>query len=196
MVQRTFHDTYSYASSEGAVEVRGEARGLTQSIKEPEASRPMTGWQEILERHADHIPGSAAELWDWLLQQPMDMLTDLLAVVTAANLNAVNAKYDNGRSRLGNADQIATALGLDMRLWWSPEATFLSRLSKKEIAATMREAGCSDDAAKAVEKAPKAEAVAQAEKELDGTGWLPRLMATPCLKEPEAPSTFTAIAAE
>jgi ParB family chromosome partitioning protein len=196
MVQRIFHDTYSYTRSATAVEIRGEGKDVATSIKEPEASRPLTGWQEILERHTDHIPGSAADLWPWLLNQPMDVLTELLAVVTAANLNAVNAKYDNSRSRLANADQIATALGLDMRLWWSPEAAFLSRLSKKEIAATVREAGCSDDAARAVEKAPKAEAVAQAEKELDGTGWLPRLMVTPGLKEPEVPSTFTAIAAE
>ncbi|MER9254549.1 hypothetical protein NKI59_22565 [Mesorhizobium sp. M0598] len=37
----------------------------------------------------------------------------------------------------------------------------------------MREAGCSEDAANAVERTPKPEGVMQAEKELDGRGWLP-----------------------
>ena len=41
------------------------------------------------------------------------------------------------------------------------------------------EAGCSEDAAKAIERSPKTEAVAQAERELDGKGWLPSPLLTP-----------------
>lgn len=37
----------------------------------------------------------------------------------------------------------------------------------------MREAGCPEDAEKAVERAPKTGGVLQGEKELNGKGWLP-----------------------
>ena len=42
-------------------------------------------------------------------------MTDLLAFVTAANLNAVKAKHDHSRERLQQAEQIAVAVNLDMR---------------------------------------------------------------------------------
>lgn len=126
----------------------------------------MDGW-------GYRLPGDPADLWEWLIEQPTDVLTDLLAVVTAANLNAVSARHDASRSRIEQADQIAKTVNLDMRAWWTPEQEFLARLSKSTIASIMREAGCSEDAARAIERGPKAEAVAQAEKELDGKGWLP-----------------------
>ncbi len=56
------------------------------------------------------------------------------------------------------------------------QAAFLSRLSKGQIAEVLQEAGCTPHAVRAVEKAPKAEAVAEAEKLLQGTGWLPTLL--------------------
>ena len=66
-----------------------------------------------------------------------------------------------------------------MRAWWSPEQEFLSRLSKSTIAGILREAGCSEDAAKGIERSPKPEAVALAERELDGKGWLPSPLMMP-----------------
>lgn len=100
-------------------------------------------------------------------------------MVSAANLNAVTARHEISRGRIAQANQIAQAVDLDMRSWWSPEREFLSRLSKSTIATILREAGCSEDAAKAIERSPKTEAVAQAERELDGKGWLPSPLLTP-----------------
>ncbi|MGO6880137.1 hypothetical protein ACC702_24695 [Rhizobium ruizarguesonis] len=65
-----------------------------------------------------------------------------------------------------------------MRAYWTPDAAFLGRLSKSGIAEVLGEAGCSAEAVKALEKTPKAEAVAEAEKMLNGTGWLPGLLRT------------------
>lgn len=162
-----------------AVEVRGERKALDLSIRRPEACRALSGWIEIVEAWGYRLPGDQADLWTWLIDQPMETLTDLLAVVSAANLNAVTTRHDISRGRIAQASQIAQAVGLDMRSWWSPEQEFLSRLSKSTIAAILREAGCSEDAAKAIERSPKAEAVAQAERELDGKGWLPSPLLTP-----------------
>ncbi|MGO7397413.1 hypothetical protein ACCS88_06055 [Rhizobium ruizarguesonis] len=113
-----------------------------------------------------------------MLEQPTARLPDLLAFVTAANLNAVKAKHDQSRGRLTHAERIATALDLDMRAYWTPDAAFLGRLTKSGIADVLEEAGCAANAVRAIEKAPKAEAVAEAEGLLNGTGWLPAPLRT------------------
>lgn len=117
-----------------------------------------------------------------------------MALVAAANLNAVNAKHDHSRDRLQQAEQIATALKLDMHQFWTPETVFLSRLSKAQIAEVMQEAGCSKDAIRAVEKAPKAEAVAQAETALRGKTWLPVPLRLQCDDEGDETVTMAAAA--
>ncbi|MER9414058.1 ParB/RepB/Spo0J family partition protein [Mesorhizobium sp. M0589] len=185
LVSRVFYD-YHHGRVEPAVEISGQRRNLEPSIKEPEACRALTSWNELMEAWAHRVPGDPADLWPWLLAQPQDVLLDLLAVVAAANLNAVVARHDAGKQRVAQADLMAAAVGLDMRLWWTPDAAFLSRLSKADIAGVMREAGCTDDAAKAVERAPKPEAIVQAEKELDGKGWLPSALQLPVKPESEA----------
>lgn len=179
LVLRCFHDGYQYLRMDSAVEIRGERKALDPCIKEPEACRALTGWNEIVDGWGYRLPGDPADLWEWLIEQPTDVLADLLAVVTAANLNAVSARHDMSRSRIEQADQIARTVKLDMRAWWTPDEGFLSRLCKSTIASIMREAGCSEDAARAIERAPKAEAVAQATRELDGKGWLPAPLALP-----------------
>ncbi|KAA3448616.1 plasmid stabilization protein [Mesorhizobium sp. SARCC-RB16n] len=178
LVSRTFYD-YHHGRIEAAVEVTGQRRNLAPSIKEPDACRALTGWNEVLEMWGHRLPGNPNDLWLWLMDQPQDVLMELLAVVTAANLNAVVARHETGKERIANADLMAEALGLDMGLWWAPEAAFLSRLSKADISGVMREAGCPEEAAKAVERAPKPEGVLQAEKELDGKAWLPAALRAP-----------------
>ncbi|ESY35264.1 plasmid stabilization protein [Mesorhizobium sp. LNJC384A00] len=191
LASRVFYD-YHHGRIEPAVEITGQRRNLVPSIKEPDACRALSGWNEVMEGWGHRLPGDPADLWPWLVTQPQDVLLDLLAVVTAANLNAVVARHDTGKQRVAQADVMAAAVGLDMGLWWTPDASFLSRLSKVDIAGVMREAGCTEDAAKAVERAPKPEGVLQAEKELDGRGWLPAALRVPVRVESER----LAIAAE
>lgn len=191
LVSRVFYD-YHHGRIEPAVEIIGQRRNLVPSIKEPDACRALTGWNEAVEGWGHRLPGDLADLWPWLVAQPQADLFDLLAVVTAANLNAVVARHETGKQRIDHADLIAEAVGMDMGLWWTPDAAFLSRLSKADIAGVMREAGCTEDAAKAVERAPKPKGVLQAEKELDGKGWLPVALRMPVKVESES----LAIAAE
>ncbi len=166
----------SYTSVEAAVEVSGQRRELAPSIKEPAEARPLAAWQTMKEAWGDTLPGQPADLWTWLLDQPTDTLLELLAFVTAANVNGVKAKNDQSKGRLANAEQIAEAVGLDMRHHWTADATFLNRLSKAGIAEVLEDAGCAPQLGRVVEKAPKAEAVQEAEKHLAGKGWLPSLL--------------------
>ncbi|MQW85988.1 ParB/RepB/Spo0J family partition protein [Sinorhizobium saheli] len=174
MVGRIFLS--GYTTFEAAVEVSGQRRDLAPSIKEPAEARALAAWLTIKEAWGDTLPGQPADLWAWLLDQPTDKLLELLAFVTAANLNGVKAKHDQSRSRLENAGRIAEAVALDMRNHWTADATFLNRLSKAGIAEVLDEAGCAPQVVRGIEKAPKADAVAEAEKQLAGKGWLPPML--------------------
>lgn len=195
LVTKVFYEGPAFWRTESAIEVSGQRRDLAPSIKEPDACRALIEWMNIKETWADHIPGNPGDLWEWLLDQPTDRLADLLAFVAAANLNAVKAKHDHSRDRLQQAEQIAVAVNLDMGQFWTPEAVFLSRLSKAQIAEVMQEAGCSNDAIKAIGKAAKVEAVAQAETALRGKSWLPAPLRALHDDEADAPEAMT-IAAE
>ncbi|WP_197731748.1 HAD family hydrolase [Rhizobium ruizarguesonis] len=141
-----FYAGLASCRAEFPVEVSGQRRDLALSIKEPGAARALTDWLAIRETWGDHLPGQPADLRAWLLEQPTARLLDLLAFVTAVNLNSVKAKHDQSRGRLEQAEHIATALDLDARAYWTPDAAFLSRLSKSGIAEVLGEAGCAAEA--------------------------------------------------
>jgi ParB family chromosome partitioning protein len=183
LVLKTFLTGRAYWRIGSAIEISGQSKDLAPSIREPEACTALAEWNSTHEAWGYKLPGDPADLWKWLLEQDQAELLELLAVVTAANINAVEAKHDHDRDRLGHADQLATALKLDMHQHWKPEAPFLSRLSKAQIAAVMEEAGCARDAIKAALKAPKAEAVELAERTLAGKEWIPDLFRSRCGEE-------------
>lgn len=173
LVVRVFYEGPIYSRADSAVELSGQVKNLISSIKEPDECRALAAWNAVKEAWSYRIPGNPGDLLEWLMEQSPDTLADLLAVVVAANINAVEAKHDHSRERLAHADQLADALKLDMRQHWEPKAPFLSRLSKAQIVEVMTEAECRKTDIKAVEKATKAEAVTKAEKALTGKAWLP-----------------------
>jgi len=176
LVVKVFLNGPSFWRVGSAVEISGQMKDLAPSIKETEDCAALAEWNRIHESWGYKLPGDPGDLWEWLLEQTEGELLDLLAVVTAANINAVEAKHDHDRERLAHADQMAAALKLDMRQHWEPKAPFLSRLSKAQIAEVMEDAGCPKSAIKAAGKAPKAKAVELAEKALAGKAWLPALL--------------------
>ncbi len=174
LVGRIFH--HRAMAYDAAVEVFGQQRDLAQSIKEPTEARALAAWEAMKEAWGDVLPGQRDDLWTWLLDQPTDRLLELLAFVTAANLNGVKSKVDHSPERLANADRIAEAAGLDMRQHWTADARFLGRLSKAEIAGVLDEMGCPAQVVRSIEKAPKSEAVTAAESQMQGKGWLPAVI--------------------
>ncbi|TBZ05068.1 ParB/RepB/Spo0J family partition protein [Rhizobium leguminosarum bv. viciae] len=173
LVLKTFLTGNGYWRIGSAIEIGAQLKDLAPSIKETDACDALNEWTRIHEAWGYKLPGNPGDLWEWLLEQPLHDLLDLLAVVTAANINAVEAKHDHDRERLAHADQLAEALNLDMRQHWEPKTPFLSRLSKAQIAKVMEDAGCAKGAIKAATKAPKTEAIELAEKALTGKAWLP-----------------------
>lgn len=183
LVLKTFLPRRGYWRIGSAIEISGQLKDLSPSIKEPEACAALTEWNSTHETWGYKLPGDPSDLWEWLLEQDQVELLELLAIVTAANINAVEARHDHDRDRLAHADQLAKALNLDMRQHWEPKTPFLSRLSKAQIAEVMEDAGCAKSAVKSAGKAPKAEAVELAEKALAGKAWLPALLRAPIEEE-------------
>ena len=110
----------------------------------------------------------------WLLAQDMPTLTDLLALVTALTVNAVRQPGSHyAAPRFAHADQLATALTLNMTAWWQPTGdTYLSRVSKAHILEAVKE-GVSAEAAENLASLKKGDLVVRAEERLTGRGWLP-----------------------
>ena len=80
-------------------------------------------WSQQLPEHID-------ELWDWLINQPQQIILDLLAFSVAQTINAVQLLHQPAdESHLRGANSLSKALGLDMANWWSPNAETISAAS-------------------------------------------------------------------
>ena len=134
-------------------------------------------------RHTDwqkRLPAEAADLFGWLLRQDMPTLTGLLAFCAALGIDAVRSKQERPTMpRLVNADEVATALGLDMTLWWSPtKDSYLGKVPKAVILEAVSE-GVSAQAAENLSTLKKDRLIECAEQRLSGKGWLPVLLRSP-----------------
>ena len=129
---------------------------------------------------ASKLPNRYADLWAWLILQDEKSLLDVLAFCVAFQIEA--SYRDHRGAAIGHADQIALAMNFDMAGHWRVSTGFLSRVSKKTIATAAREAGCSEDAIKAIGAGSKSEAVAIALDAMKDRPWLP-----PVLRNPLAP---------
>jgi ParB family chromosome partitioning protein len=144
----------------------------------------------VAERHQSwekDLPKDEAALWDWL-----DALDDasraaLLAHCVSFGVNALHEKGDTyGRvtvhgvqRRLVQADRLARAIGLDMvEAGWRPTVdNYLGRVTKPRILEAVREAK-GEQAAQLIDHLKKAEMAKEAERLLEGTGWLPEALRT------------------
>jgi ParB family chromosome partitioning protein len=147
----------------------------------------------IAERHeawkAD-VPKDEAALWDWLAALDDASRASLLAHCISVGVNALYEKGDryggpgvsihSVQRRLVQADRLARAVGLDMvEAGWRPTVdNYLGRVTKPRILEAVREAK-GEHSAQLIDHLKKAEMAKEAERLLDGTGWLPEPLRTP-----------------
>jgi ParB family chromosome partitioning protein len=120
------------------------------------------------------FPSAAAELWPWCLAQKQDRLLELLAFRAAAIVDGVVLphKDSSDAAKVEHANQLAAALQMDMRDWFTPTVeNFFGRVSKLQIANALTEAG--NPLQPQDSKTKKGELAAIAAKKINGTGWLP-----------------------
>jgi ParB family chromosome partitioning protein len=143
--------------------------------------------KSVAERHEawkTELPKDDGALWDWLAALDDDRRAALLAHCVSFGVNALYEKgHRSGgpgvsahgvQQRLAQADRLACAVRLHMvEAGWRPTVdNYLGRVTKPRILEAVREAK-GEHAAQLIDHLKKAEMAKEAERLLDGTGWLP-----------------------
>jgi ParB family chromosome partitioning protein len=164
---------YSSCTVSSCLELLRGTFSLRRSLSAPDACKGFAAIEQERERIADRLPGDPADLWQWCLDRSRDELLDLLAVIAANAVNAVQSKSDRPDPyRLTHAAELASALKIDMAAWFTPTPeNYFIRIGKAQILAAIDEA--KGEHAPALEKLKKGELAARAEALVAGTGWLP-----------------------
>jgi ParB family chromosome partitioning protein len=129
---------------------------------------------------AKQLPQEEGELWDALTVFDRDSQTALFAHCASLSVNAVHEPWNRNPRRLAHADTLARAVNLDMAAaGWRPTVdNYLGRVPKTRILEAVREAK-GEPSAQLIDHLKKADMAKEAERLLDGTGWLPEPLRTP-----------------
>jgi ParB family chromosome partitioning protein len=150
-------------------------------LKESLSARAVT---ERHEAWKGDLPKDSTALWDWLSALDEDRRAMLLAHCVSFGINALHEKGDRQggpgissegvQRRIGEADRLAQAIGLDMvEAGWRPTVeNYLGRVTKPRILEAVREAR-GEDSVRLIDHLKKVDMAKEAERLLDGTGWLP-----------------------
>jgi ParB family chromosome partitioning protein len=196
---------YRFASSGSCLEIGlhtptfpAQAPGLRESASAKAVEERHESWKA-------RLPKSENDLWDALTALDGAAQASLFAHCASFAVNALYEpanRYNQGRvsahgvrTRLDQAEVLARAVGLDMvQAGWRPTVdNYLGRVTKPRILEAVREAR-GESSAQLIDHLKKADMAKEAERLLDGSGWLPeplRLLestAAPAEEEGEAGS--------
>jgi len=168
----------------------GAASGLADSQSAKAIDARHKHW-------AGQMPKNPADLWDVLADLDSDSRQALLAHCVGLTINAVHQSYDRRPKALQHADRLATAVRLDMAAaGWTPTVdSYLGRVTKARILDAVREAKGAK-AADRIAHLKKVEMAKEAERLLDGTGWLPDPLRTADLEQNNGAEASRVMAAE
>jgi len=138
-------------------------------------------WQEAL-------PEWPEKLWDTLVALDKENREALFAHCAGLTINAVHEPQFRISPRKRHADQLTSALCLDMVKagWVTGAANYFSRVTRAQILAAVTEAK-GENTADLLADHKKKEMAIEAERLLAETGWLPEPLRTPALLD-EAPA--------
>jgi ParB family transcriptional regulator, chromosome partitioning protein len=194
---------YRFASSGSCLEIGlrtptfpAQAPGLRESASAKAVEARHESWKE-------RLPKDEKDLWDVLTALDGTAQASLFAHCASFAVNAVYEpanRYNEGRvsahsvkTRLDQADVLARAVGLDLvQAGWKPTVdNYLGRVTKPRILEAVREAK-GEPSAQLIDHLKKGDMAKEAERLLDGSGWLPEplrlvdVASTPAEPEGEA----------
>jgi len=143
-----------------------------------------TGYARAIDtRHgtwAAQLPKDTAGLWDALSGLDSDSRQALFAHCVGLTINATCQPYDRRPKAIAHADRLAEAVTLDMAAagWRPTVASYFGRVTKAQILDAVREAK-GEQAAQLIDHLKKAEMAREAERLLDGSGWVPEPLRLP-----------------
>ena len=175
---------YRFATSSGCLEIAirtptfpAQAPGLKESASAEAIDIRHDGWKV-------RLPKDEGDLWDALTAFDGKEQATLFAHCASSAVNALHEpanRYNEGRvsahgvrRRLDQADVLARAVGLDMAaVGWKPTVdNYLGRVTKPRILEAVHEAK-GEQSARLIDHLKKGDMAREAERLLDGTGWLP-----------------------
>jgi ParB family chromosome partitioning protein len=175
---------YRFASSGSCLEIGlhtptfpAQAPGLKESVSAKAIEARHEGWKE-------RLPKSEADLWETLTALDGTAQASLFAHCASFAVNALYEpanRYNQGRvsahgvrTRLDQADVLARAVGLDLvQAGWRPTVdNYLGRVTKPRILEAVREAK-GESSSQLIDHLKKADMAKEAERLLEGSGWLP-----------------------
>ena len=182
-------DTFQHTASGACLEA--SVRHVFFSIQ-PADLKHSPSAKAVAERHEawkTDLPKDEAALWDRLAALDDSSRAALLAHCVCFGVNALYEKGDRyggpGASvhgvqrRLVQANRLARAVGLDLvEAGWRPTVdNYLGRVTKPRILEAVREAK-GEQSAQLIDHLKKADMAKEAERLLEGTGWLPEPLRT------------------
>lgn len=126
--------------------------------------------RELQQAAGEALPEDSAELFAALLAKPQDELLRLLAVCVASTVDVVTPRAVPHQP----GEELAQAAGLDMAAWWQPTAEgYFKHVSK---AMTLDAVGeYAPQHVTRLAKLKKADIASEAERLVNGTGWMPAI---------------------
>ena len=116
------------------------------------------------------LPQDSAELFAALLAKSQDELVKLLAVCVASTVDVVTPRAMPRQP----GEELAQAVGLDMAAWWQPSAEgYFKHVPKAAILQAVGE--YAPEQVSRLAKLKKADIASEAERLVDGTGWMPAI---------------------
>ncbi|GBR02533.1 ParB/RepB/Spo0J family partition protein [Asaia siamensis] len=199
----------------GADCLEAYVREISLPVHSPDmlGSLPAHALRQRNEGWKHDLPGDEDALWRWIDGLDDTSRLDLLAHCLSFGINALYERTAphgavSQRSvfeRVARADRLATVLRLDPAEagWQATAENYLGRVTKARILEAVREAR-GDEAANRIAHLKKPDMAREAERLLDGSGWLPESLRTkvlPARTEADKASDYTvdghvAVAAE
>ena len=176
-------DAFHHTSPGGCLEISVRQVGFPIQAPDLKTSASALAIDNRHKSWAEDLPQDDNALWDTLAALHGDARAALLAHCVSFGVNALYEKanpYGAGpsaqgiRRRLDQADRLARAVGLDMDKagWRATVDNYLGRVTKPRILDAVREAR-GETSAQLIDHLKKSEMAKEAERLLDGAGWLP-----------------------
>jgi ParB family chromosome partitioning protein len=154
-----------------SAQIGSHAPGVGDAPAASSLQQALVQWQLRLPQHP-------AELWSWLIAQSAEDRAAPFAFCIGLGVNALYLPHERRVAAFDHADHVAEHLALDMREFWRPTVeNYFGKVTKTQILAAVREAK-GETTAQMIEHLKKADMAAEAERLLDGSGWLPEMLRT------------------
>ena len=149
-----------------------EAPDLAQSQPARAIAARTTHWKQLL-------PDDPQDLWHVLGTFDAGQRAALLAHCVSQTADALHDPWRGTPGRLTHADTLARDLGLDIAAtgWTATAANYLERVPKPRILEAVQEAK-GDSFVQLIAHMKKSDMAREAQRMLDGTGWLPEPLRT------------------